>query len=101
MAERGGALAVHGEPGIGKTTLLGYFADGASACAIARFRGLNPRWSSPSRGCKARRAFAAVATFLERALALTFDPRRRAQRMPAAAQSKLVTGEPDAAASAG
>ena len=68
---------------------------------IVRLRGLNPRWSLPLRAGKARGAFAAAATFLERALALTFDPRRRAQRVLAAAQAKLVTRAPDAAASAG
>ena len=40
MAERGGALVVRGEPGIGNTTLLEYLADGASACVIARLRGV-------------------------------------------------------------
>lgn len=64
--------------------------------------GLNPIWSSPSRACtRARGGFAAAARFLEGALALTFDPRRRAQRVLAAAHAKLVNGAPDAAAPAG
>jgi hypothetical protein len=88
VAERGGALAVR-EPGIGNTTLLGYLAGGASACVIVRLRGLNPRWSSLSRAFKARGATAAVATFLEGALALTFDPRRRAQRVRAGRRRSL------------
>jgi hypothetical protein len=98
VAERGGALVVRGEPGIGNTTLLEY-------CQRVRSLGcggLSPIWSSPSRAWpKARGAFAAAASFLEGALALMSDPRRRAKRVLAAAQAKLVNGAPDAAASAG
>lgn len=58
-------------------------------------RGLNPRWSSPSRACtKALEAFAAASAFLERALALTFDPRRRAQPALATPQRSLWLARP-------
>src|SRR5436305_5952539 len=48
MSERGGALVIHGEPGIRKTALLDTLWDRASACVTARAAGSSPRWSSPS-----------------------------------------------------
>jgi Cdc6-like AAA superfamily ATPase len=51
MSERGGALVIHGEPGIGKTALLDTLWDRASACVTARAARSSPRWSSPSQGC--------------------------------------------------
>jgi tetratricopeptide (TPR) repeat protein len=46
---------------------------------------------------QARGGLAAAAAFLERAVGLTLDPARRAQRALAAAQSKHLAGAPDAA----
>ena len=44
-----------------------------------------------------RGGFAAAAAFLERAVGLTIDPARRAQRALAAARAKHLAGAPDAA----
>ena len=40
MSQRGGALVIHGEPGIRKTALLDTLWDRASACVTARAAGV-------------------------------------------------------------
>ena len=40
VAERGGALVVRGEPGVGKTVLLDSLLAGATGCVIARVAGV-------------------------------------------------------------
>jgi hypothetical protein len=50
-AGRSRALVLHGEPGIGKTALLGYAADTAQDFQVARAEGSSRRWSCRSRRC--------------------------------------------------
>lgn len=47
---RGGALVVHGEPGIGKTSLLEHAADQAGGMRIVRARGVETETSLPFAG---------------------------------------------------
>jgi predicted ATPase len=49
-AGRGGALVVHGEPGIGKTALLAHAADGAEDMRIVRVRGVETETTLPFAG---------------------------------------------------
>jgi predicted ATP-dependent serine protease len=45
----GGALVVHGEPGVGKTALLEYAAVARPEFRVARTGGVEGRWNSRSR----------------------------------------------------
>jgi DNA-binding CsgD family transcriptional regulator len=81
----GGALVVRGEPGIGKTALLGHAAAGATDMRIVRTRGVESEVSLP---------FAGLADLLTPLAAHLADvPERQADAMRAA----LAIGAPHAA----
>jgi AAA ATPase domain len=76
-AGRGGVLVMHGEAGVGKTALLEYAVEAGAELERSAAR------------AQARGGLAAAAAFLERAVARSPEPTRRARRALVAAETKL------------
>ena len=79
----GGALVVHGEPGVGKTALLDELVEKAASVASSEPPGSRARWScrSPRFSSSARRSFRSVNAC--RVRSATRSCRVRAQSGPA------------------